>query len=149
MEPLWWLTKDGDVDCLALYRRHYSRYVYADGRQPKLFIGPGEKVVLRTERGDACFAWRRFTDDSGQVGVNCAVFRNESTHRSSDLIRQADAIADCLWPDLRHYTYVNSARVQSANPGYCFKQAGWQRCGMTKSGLLILERVSQRQTKEP
>lgn len=140
MTPIWWLTRDGDRDCLRLYERHYSRYRYRDGRRQSQFVGPGEKVVLRTERADALFVWRKFIDDSGQQGVNCAVFRNESTHRSSDLIRQADAIADCLWPDCRHYTYVDAARVRSANPGWCFICAGWKRCGRTKGGLLILER---------
>ena len=76
MEPLWWMTRDGDRDCLALYERHYSAYRYADGRERKLFVGPGEKVVLRTERADALFVWRRFIDDSGQDGINCAVFRD-------------------------------------------------------------------------
>jgi hypothetical protein len=140
--PLWWLTKDGDKDCLELYEHHYSAYRYVDGRQRKLFVGPGEKVVLRTERGDACFVWRKFIDDSGQTGVNCAVFRNESTHRSSDLIRQADSIADCLWPDSRHYTFVDTKKVQSSNPGFCFIAAGWRRCGWTGSGLLVLERCA-------
>ena len=140
MKPLWWLTRDGDRDCLALYERHYSAYRYADGRQRKLFVGPGEKVVLRTERADALFVWRRFIDDSGQDGINCAVFRNEGPHLSSELIRQADAIADCLWPDRRHYTYVDRQKVASTNPGFCFLRAGWRRCGVTKGGLLILER---------
>ena len=45
----WWLTKDGDADCLELYERHYSAYRYKDGRTRKLFVGPGEKVVLRTK----------------------------------------------------------------------------------------------------
>ena len=143
MIPLWWLTRDGDLDCLALYRRHYSRYVYADGREPVLFTGPGEKVVLRTEAGDALFVWRKFIDHSGQQGINCAVFRNESKHRSSDLIRQADSIADCLWPDSRHYTYVNGEKVRSTNPGFCFLKASWRRCGMTKGGLLILEKTPE------
>lgn len=141
MRPLWWLTKDGDLDCLALYERHYSAYRYADGRQRKLFVGPGEKVVLRTERADALFVWRNFIDDSGQDGINCAVFRNESEHRSSDLIRQADAIADCLWPNRRHYTYVRAEAVRSSNPGFCFQRAGWRRCGRTKGGLVILEKL--------
>ncbi|WP_157645292.1 hypothetical protein [Burkholderia ubonensis] len=140
-EPLWWLTKDGDLDCLEMYERHYSAYRYKDGRDRQLFVGPGEKVVLRTEHGDACFVWRKFIDDSGQHGINCAVFRNESPHRSSHLIRQADAIADCLWPDSRHYTYVDPEKVRSTNPGFCFLAAGWRRCGRTKSGLLILERA--------
>lgn len=140
--PLWWLTKDSDLDCVELYDRHYSRYVYKDGRARRAdqFVGPGEKVVLRTERADALFVWRYFHDDSGQQGINCAVFRNESSHRSSYLIRQADSIADCLWPGRRHYTYVDPAKIASTNPGFCFIAAGWKRCGRTKGGLVILER---------
>ena len=154
MEPAWWLTKDGDVDCLALYERHYSAYRYADGRTRRLFVGPGEKVVLRTEPFDAFFVWRRFKDDcidertgERQIGINCAAFRNEGMRQSSDLIRQADAIAACLWPDRRHYTYINPQRIASGLPGNCFLRAGWRyvrRRGhrvRTKSGLLILERV--------
>lgn len=140
--PCWYLTKDGDVSCMALFRRHYSQRDYADGRIVKLFCGPGEKVVLRTRTADALFVWRRFIDDSGQSGINCAVFRNESRHRSSELVRQADEIADHVWPGCRHYTYVNAKRVRSSNPGYCFIVAGWQRCGVTKSGKLILERLA-------
>ena len=136
------MTKDGDKTCLALYERHYSAYRYKDRRKRTQFVGPGEKVVLRTAKGDALFVWRKFIDDSGQTGVNCAVFRNESEHRSSELIRQADAIADRLCPDTRHYTYVNPQAVRSSNPGFCFIVAGWKRCGRTKSGLIVLEKVS-------
>jgi len=104
--------------------------------------------VLRTQRGDACWVWRKFVDDcidqrtgERQQGVNCAIFRNESQHLSSSLVRQADAIADLVWTDSRHYTYVDPEEVASTNPGYCFICAGWRRCGMTKSGLIVLERV--------
>jgi hypothetical protein len=146
--PLWWVTRDGDLDCLAMYERHYSVNTKRDMSKPRrLFVGPGTKLVLRTELADAVFVWRDFIDDcldqrtgAGQEGVNCAVFRNESPHLSSTLIRQADAIADCLWPGRRHYTYVRREAVASSNPGFCFLQAGWQRCGVTKNGLLILER---------
>jgi hypothetical protein len=143
-DPLWWLTKDSDLDCAELYERHYSAYRYADGRARDngQFVGPGEKVVLRTEHATALFVWRKFIDDSGQQGINCAVFRNESNYQSSQLIRQADAIADCLWPDRRHYTYVDPAKITSTNPGFCFIAAGWRRCGRTKGGLVILERVT-------
>ena len=144
----WWVTLDGDLDCMGLHARHYSRYEYADGRDRKLFVGPGDKLVLRTEAGNACWVWRKFVDDcidqrtgERQQGVNCAVFRNESEHLSSQLVRQADAIADDVWTDRRHYTYVDPKEVASANPGYCFIVAGWRRCGVTKSGLIVLERV--------
>jgi hypothetical protein len=148
--PLWWLTKDSDLDCVELYDRHYSRYRYADGRKRHAdqFVGPGQKVVLRTERADALFVWREFFDDSGQEGINCAAFRNESGHQSSRLIRQADAIADALWPDRRHYTYVDPTKIASTNPGFCFICAGWRRCGRTKGGLVILERLPQPQPAE-
>lgn len=137
----WWLTKDGDGKCLQLYERHYSAYHYKDGRERLLFCGPGEKIVLRTLKGDACFVWRKFIDKCpGQLGINCAVFRNESSFVSSELIRQADAIADFIWPSVRHYTYVDARKVRSRNPGYCFLKAGWKRCGVTKGGLLIFER---------
>ena len=135
----WWLTKDGDPACLELYERHYSS---AKNRKRKSaqFVGPGESIVLRTYGADAFFVWRKFIDDSGQSGVNCAAFRNEGPRLSSDLIRQADAVADFAWPCERHYTYVDAREVASANPGFCFLRAGWRRCGTTKGGLLILER---------
>jgi len=140
--PLWWLTKDGDIDCLELYEKHYSCHQYKDGRERKLFAGPGEKVVLRTEAGDAMFVWRRFIDGSGECGINCAVFRNESTCKSSELIQQADEIADRIWSCCRHYTYVSSEKIESTNPGFCFLSAGWTRMKRkTKGGLRILERV--------
>jgi hypothetical protein len=141
MRPLWWVTRDGDLDCLAMYLRHYSSGKRVMWRDTALFVGPGDKLVLRTETADAVFVWRKFTDDSGQQGVNCAIFRNESEHLSSLLIRQADAIADAVWTDRRHYTYVRREAVRSSNPGFCFLKAGWQRCGMTKGGLMILERT--------
>jgi hypothetical protein len=138
--PAWWITKDGDEHCMRLFRRHYSHRTYADGRTVRLFAGPGQKIVLRTYECDAMFVWRKFLDKSGMQGVNCAIFRNESKWKASELIRQADAIADRCWPGEGHYTYVNAARIRSINPGFCFKSAGWKTYGETKSGLLILVR---------
>lgn len=48
-EPLWWLTKDGDKSCLALYQRYYSAAkAYADGRNRSQFVGPGETFTPRS-----------------------------------------------------------------------------------------------------
>jgi hypothetical protein len=143
--PHWWLTKDGDLVAFEMARRHYSAW---KNRTPKIrqFVGPGEKLVLRTWDGDALFVWRRFIDDSGQTGVCCPLFRNESAVRSSDLIREACRIADIRWPDLRRYTFVDPGKIRSRNPGCCFRKAGWKvvRDGRgnpvtTKRGLVILE----------
>lgn len=137
-----WLTiADGDDTARDLFHAHYSHRPYKDGRRPKLFVGPGEKLVLLWPDASALFVWRKFISGDAQDGINCAVFRNEGSMLSSELIRQADTIADARWPGARHYTYVNPRKVRSANPGYCFLQAGWRRCGVTKHNrLLIMER---------
>lgn len=143
-EPIWWwLTKDGDKSCLALYERHYSAYQYRDGRKRYQFVGPGFNIVLRTARADAVFVWRDYIDDTipRQFGIECSLFRNEGPHLSSELVRQADAIADHCWASERHYTKVDPEALGGTNPGYCFLKAGWRRCGKTQNGKLILERI--------
>jgi hypothetical protein len=128
-------------------QRHYSYHPYQDGRRQdptnkarRLFVGPGGKMVLLTAACDALFVWRKFIDRSGQRGVNCAVFHNEGPILSSELILEAEQLAWARWPGERLYTYINPHKIRSVNPGYCFKKAGWQRCGESKSGLLILEK---------
>lgn len=139
----WEQVRDGDPTGLALFQRHYSRYEYADGREPDRFVGPGARIVLLTPDARALFVWRDFDtqDPTANPGdINCSVFRNEGGTRSSDLILAAMELAWERWPGRRLYTYVNPQRVRSTNPGYCFLMAGWRRCGVTKRrGLLILE----------
>ncbi len=144
----WQIVKDGDPMAFDIMKRHYTFQEYRDGRRrlPKnpnrmLFVGPGEKIVLFHQAG-ALFVWRKFIDKSGQDGVNCAVFRNESKILSSELIKQAEEIAWKRWPGERLYTYVNAKKVKSVNPGYCFKKAGWRECGFTAAKkLIILEKT--------
>jgi hypothetical protein len=137
----WRMVKDGNPVALDLYLRHYSSRHYRDGRERKLFCGPGEKTVLLAVDDTALFVWRKFIDASGQKGVNCAVFRNEGKWKSSYLIEEAMKIAWWRWAGERLYTYVNPRKIRSSNPGYCFKIAGWQVCGKTKGGLVILEKL--------
>jgi len=66
MEPLWWLTKDGDVEIYELFQHHYSSTKNRN-RRIRQFVGPGENIVLRTLEGDAVFVWRKFINDSGQL----------------------------------------------------------------------------------
>lgn len=135
----WYGSNRGDVRAIDLFMRHYTAPPI---RPTNRSIGaPGEIMVLLTSRADALFIWtkQQYRAD-GQQGVNCAVFRNESDIRSSDLIREAMQLAWQRWPDERLFTFVNPAKIKSANPGYCFKMAGWISCGMTKErGLVILE----------
>lgn len=138
----WLQVWDGNPTAAAIYDRHYSRNPGSRG-DPRI-AGPGEKLVLLTPCARALFVWRKFISKDQQEGVNCAIFRNEGAGQSSDLIRAAMVAALVRWPaERRYYTYVNPRRVRSANPGYCFKQAGWRLCGVTKTRrLLILEATS-------
>ena len=142
MTDVWYSVKDGDPMARYLFDRHYSRHFYKDGRRPKLFVGPGTKMVLMTTDGRALFVWRKFKSDDDQQGVNCAIFRNEGELLSSDLILEAERIAWQKWPGERLFTYVNPKRIKSSNPGYCFKKAGWVVCGETKvNKLIIMEKL--------
>ena len=145
----WCIVRDADPRAYELMKRHYSFNSYRDGRRQdpsnhnrKHFVGPGEKMVLLTPQCDALFVWRRFIDDSGQTGVNCAVFHNESATLASTLILEAEQLAWERWPGIRLYTYVDATAIRSTNPGFCFQIAGWHKCGHTKArGLLILEKI--------
>lgn len=140
---LWTEVYDGNPTAFSLFRRHYSF-----GRSSRIpdsetrIAGPGQKMLLLTADARALFVWRKFISKDQQDGVNCAVFRNEGPHRSSDLIREAMELAWLRWPGARFYTYVNPRKIRSRNPGYCFKRAGWRRCGITKTRKLIVLEVT-------
>ncbi len=60
----------------------------------------------------------------------CSIFRNESAGLSSELIEAAMALTAERWSDrpADHWlrlTWIDTTKVRSSNPGYCFKQAGW------------------------
>lgn len=140
-DSTWIPVRDGNPTAATLYDRHYSRNPGAVGNLR--IAGPGEKMVLLTPCARALFVWRVFIskDPTAAAGdVNCAIFRNEGAGIASELILAAMALAWERWPSRRLYTYVNPRRVRSANPGCCFKAAGWRVCGTTKTRrLLILE----------
>ena len=135
----WIPARDGDPSVRALFDRHYSRIHYADGRTPKLFVGPGDKMVLRTAAGDAIFVWRKFISRDDQDGVNCAVFRNEGPVLSSDLIREAEQLAWERWPGERLFTYVNPAKVRSTTIRRCINYAKrWELGGLQMLNLFAV-----------
>ena len=56
------------------------------------------------------------------------------------MILAAERYAWDRWPNERLYTYVAPNAVESTNPGYCFKVAGWTHCRTTSRGLHELEK---------
>lgn len=135
----WCFTKDGDDYGYELARRHYSARNYRQQRQ-RLFVGPGRKLVLLSVDGMALFVWRDFICDiqPPQKGYNCAIFRNEGITLSSVLIREATEIVYERWGRSRCWTLINPSKIRSSNPGCCFIKAGWNRCGVSKTGKVIL-----------
>lgn len=146
----WLAVTRVDPRAFALYRRHYSFEKNAPYRQRwnTNVTGSGETMVLLTQCLRGLFVWLRNTVArlDGQVGVNCTIFRNEGAGLSSDLIREADALAWGRWPGERHFTYIDAQktrhrRSKHAPPGKCFIEAGWQECGFSAEGLVLLERL--------
>src|SRR5271166_2890898 len=119
------ITTHFDAEMAMLADRHYSRRTVG-ARQ---FLYSGRKIVIRDAPGDILFGWMFPDADKrmdGQTGYNCAIFRNESARKSSEIILECEAIAIERWGANRMYTYVDPAKILSVNPGYCFKMAGWR-----------------------
>ncbi|AQT85673.1 hypothetical protein ERICIV_00871 [Paenibacillus larvae subsp. larvae] len=135
----WILTHKGDSSCRLLADRHYSRQTIGH----PMFTRPGRNLVLRTALGNAVWVtWSGIRDD-GLDAWECAVFRNESNYLSSFLIKLAVDATIGEWgtpPVDGIITYVDPKKINSVNPGCCFKKAGWQRIGKSsKRGLILLQ----------
>ncbi len=142
-------TTPFDWDMSALADRHYSRRTVG-ARQ---FLYNGKKLVLRNPEGTVLFGWM-YPDATmrmdGQDGYNCAIFRNESTRKASDIILAAEARAFARWGPNRLYTYVDPAQTPVIKcrgervVGFCFIKAGWHDTGhVTPSGKHLLVKESK------
>jgi hypothetical protein len=139
---LWVPVSDHDPRAAGLYSRHYSSAKNKKTIRDWLrhgISGPGEHLVLLAPDSRALFGWIKQIRKDNQDGVNCFVFRNEGPRLSSELIIEACKDAWAKWPKERLWTYVNPTQVSSANPGYCFKRAGWRYAGQSLRGLHVLE----------
>ncbi len=139
----WFEVSNRDPRVVALYARHYSSKKSNKGVSDWLAHGispNGRDVTMLTTDSLALWGWleQKIRDDH-QEGIQCYVFRNESKILSSVLIHEAVVIAQRYWPHERLWTYVNPHEINSINPGYCFKLAGWKHKGQSKTGLHILE----------
>lgn len=136
-------TTHFDAEMAMLADRHYSRRTL--GAQQ--FLYAGRKLVLRDAAGLVLFGWMwpypEMRADNEQ-GYCCAIFRNESPRQSSEIILEAEEWVQRFWGPGRMFTYVNPRKVASANPGYCFKVAGWRFVRKSLSGLHLLEKLPER-----
>lgn len=164
---VWRLSNSGDPAALAVvdgtgqfssFGPHYSR------RSPgsRTFTGVGQEVVLVSVDGTAVWACVRHKtpaargtgNSRGRVGQpdetvrfvwRNMLFRNLGKHLSSDLIRVALDRTYEEWvkrygslPSERLKTEVDTRRVRSSNPGYCYKVAGWVPERIVRGKLYLL-----------
>lgn len=124
-----------DPELAALADRHYSRQKHGTPQ----FCPPGRNIVLRDNAAQILFVWvfPMFRLD-GQEGYYCSIFRNESTRLSSGIIVECVAWAFKEWGPNRCFTFIDSKKVASVNPGYCFKMAGWKFVGVSKRRQRII-----------
>lgn len=140
---MWQRVTKFDPRAAKLADRHYSRRKIGSPQ----FMPPGETVVLLTPDELAVWGWWRPHPASGIKAMNgldgwtCTIFRNESKTRSSELILAAEKVLLGLGVTVGKdgfITYVWDKKVQSKNPGYCFKMAGWQVKGRSADGRKTL-----------
>jgi len=105
---------------------------------------PGEKLVFVTLDGQALWGshrpapWTLATRADGFIGHSCFVFRRfpDSTEIASALIRTAVGLTAMIWGDAPFITYVAVDHIESSNPGYCYKIAGFTHKSFNKKTKL-------------
>jgi hypothetical protein len=135
------ITNHFDPEMAMLADRHYSRRTVG-ARQ---FLYSGRKLVIRDAPGDVLFGWL-YPDESmrmdGQKGYICAIFRNESIRKASEIILECERLAFEKWGPNRLYTYIDPAKTKvivssfdrplwgirkgDRIVGYCYRRAGWK-----------------------
>ena len=131
---IWHLSYKADPRALPLADAHYPR------QQPgtKQFMPPAQTCVLLTAEADAVWGatWQMFAQHDWKGAWVCTIFRNESRHLSSEMIR--DAVAATRWQfgeptSAGMITFVDPLAVRhKRDPGRCFLKAGFLRVGVTK-----------------
>lgn len=137
---LWHLSHKSDLRALALADRHYSRQKVGTPQ----FCPPGRSLVLLTHGGDGLWVtiWQRYVLHAWPGAWSNSLFRNESAVLSSELILLAVAATRAKFgepPAEGMITFVDAGKIRrKRDPGRCYRKAGFEEVGVTKSGLIAL-----------
>lgn len=136
----WQLSHRADKRALPLADRHYSRQTPGSPQ----FVKPGRSLVLWQPDALWVTSWpfAEHVKHDWAGAWECSLFRNEGAGLSSELI--TEAVAATRWkygdpPDEGMITFIDTDEVQSDNPGYCYKCAGFGHVGHTKGGLVAVQ----------
>lgn len=139
----WTRSNRFDTRALPLADRHYNRRKVGSPQ----FVPPGRNIVLLTPQADALWvtSWpfAEYVRHAWPGAWVCSLFRNESEHLASELIREAVAATRAIYgdpPPLGMVTFVNADKVRrKRDPGRCYLRAGFKNVGTTKGGLVALQ----------
>ncbi|NER33159.1 MAG: hypothetical protein F6J93_03650 [Oscillatoria sp. SIO1A7] len=107
---------------------------------------PGKSIIILNEDEGWLYCWNRQEYRRDGLGglPECTLFRNEGKRLSSEIILECEKVlVECHpnWPRCA-FTYVDPRFVESPNPGYCFKKAGWRKIDKSKNlGLLLMMKI--------
>lgn len=138
----WQVSDRFDPKACLLADRHYNRRKIGSPQ----FVPPGRCLVLRSDCGAlwvTSWPFAEYTKHAWAGAWVNSLFRNESSLRSSELIRSAVAATRAIYPppDLGIVTFVDPRHIQPKTRrgkqiyGYCYLKAGWKHVGFTKGGL--------------
>ncbi len=142
----WKLSHRFDPMAVKIADRHYNRQKIGTPQ----FVPPGRCIVLIGDGFNALWvtSWpfAEYTKHEWAGAWVNTLFRNESDRLSSELILQAIAATRCFWepPELGIITFINSKKIRSTNPGYCYLMAGFKKVGRSKMhGLYALQMLPE------
>ena len=145
MTARWRLSHRCDSFGREIADRHYNRQSVGALN----FVPPGRCLVLTAQTATGRALWvtswpfAEYVRHAWAGAWVCSAFRNEGAGLSSDLIRAA--VRATVWkygaaPEPHGFiTFVDRSKTRSKKtPGYCYRMAGWEPCGMTQGGLHAL-----------
>jgi hypothetical protein len=138
----WTVSHRFDPKSVAIADRHYNRQKVGSPQ----FVPPGRCLVLRHDTSALWVTSWPFAEYTRHAWAGAwvnSLFRNETEHQSSALIRLAVAHTIHRWPDiptLGMVTFVDAGKVRhKRDPGRCYLRAGFRNVGHTKGGLVALQ----------
>ena len=142
-EMRWRRSNRADPAARVIADRHYNRQKVGAPQ----FVPPGGCVVLMTPEADALWVtstpFGEFVQHAWAGAWVNSLFRNESSHLSSELITEALAASRYLLgepPELGIVSFIDATKVRKKrDPGRCYRRAGWTHVGFTGKGLYAFQ----------